>query len=323
MKAVVYTEYGPPGVLHLQEVEKPVPKADEILIKVYATTVTAGDVRTRAFKVPFWQWVPARIYLGLARPKRSILGMEVAGEVEEAGRDVTRFKPGDRVFAFAGFGFGAYAEYLCLTERGNALSDGAVAMKPANITYEEAAAATGGALTALALLRKCAVAPGQNVLIYGASGSIGTFAVQLAKVFGARVTGVCSTSNLDMVRSLGADRVIDYTQEDFSKTGETYDLIFDAVAKCPRAKGKRALNRGGTFVSSHESLGSTRTGAEDLDFLRQLVEAGRLRSVIDRCYPFEQIVAAHQYVEQGHKKGNVVITVRSMLPQNPPNDHRV
>lgn len=306
MKAVVCTRYGPPEVLELREVPKPVPGDAEVLIQVHATTVAAGDVRTRAFKVPLLEWLPARLYLGVTRPKRPILGLELAGDVAEVGKDVTRFKPGDPVFAFAGFGFGAYAEYLCLPEKNKAVKDGLVATKPSNMTYAEAAAATGGALTALSFMRKANIKGGQRVLIYGASGSIGTFAVQLAKAFGAEVTGVCSTANVDLVRSLGADQVIDYTREDFTTTGETYDVIFDAVAKSSPSHSNRALKAGGVFLSAHES---TTVEPGDLMVLKELVEAGKLRSVIDRSYPLEQIVEAHRYVEQGHKKGNVVITV--------------
>ena len=305
MKAVVYSRYGSPDVLHLAEVERPVPRENELLIRTYATTVTAGDVRTRAFDVPFWQWLPARIYLGLTRPKRNILGLELAGEVEAVGKDVRRFKPGDPVFAFAGFGFGGYAQYRCLPESGKPM-DGMVAVKPANLSYDEAAAVPVGGLTAAAFLRHGNVQGGQRVLIYGASGSVGTFAVQLARASGAEVTGVCSPANLDMVRSLGAGRVIDYTREDFAASVDRYDVIFDAVGKAPAAVKKGLLKPNGRFLSV---TGSADLQPDDLLCLKELVEAGKVRPVIDRSYPLEQVVEAHRYVEQGHKKGNVVITV--------------
>ncbi len=288
---------------------KPVPKDNEILVKVFAATVARGDVRIRSFTVPFWQWLPARLYLGIRKPKRAILGMELAGEVEALGRDVTRFKEGDWVFAFAGFGFGAHAEYICLPENASRIQEGMVAPMPANMTFAEAAAATGGALTALRFMRNGRICPGQQVLVYGASGSLGTFAVQLARHFGAEVTGVCSTANLELVRSLGAGRVIDYTRTDFSAGEEKYDFIFDAVARILRRRARKALKKGGIFLSAHDAHGSASIKSEDLVFLKELIEAGKIRSVIDRTYPLERIVEAHRYVDQGHKRGSVVITV--------------
>ena len=319
MKAVVYSEYGSPDVLQLTEVEKPVPKDNEVLIKVYATTATATEGLMRRGE-PFW----GRIIFGFTKPRKRfrILGLELAGEIEAVGQEVRRFKPGDQVYGFRGFGTGALAEYKCMPEKGS------LAPKPANMTYEEAAASVDGATTALYFLRdKAKIQPGQKVLIIGASGSIGTFAVQLAKYFGADVTGVCSTTNLELVKSLGADQVIDYTQEDFTQSGETYDLIFDTVGKSSFSRCKESLKQNGCYlptvglVNNFLMLWTSIIGGrrvisgmaleknESLIFLKALLEAGTIKPVIDRRYPLEQAVEAHRYVDTGHKKGNVVITV--------------
>ena len=309
MKAAIYEKYGSPEVLHLKEIEKPIPKDSEVLVKINATTVTAGDIRMRGFKVPAHFWLPARFALGLTGPKRKTLGMEISGLIEAVGKSVTKFKVGDEVFAETGFGDG-YAEYICLPEMTEIESEKSVIRlekKPVNLTFEEAAAVPVGGITALIFMRKANIQKGQKILIYGASGSVGTYAVQLAKNYGAEVTGVCSTNNVELVKSLGADKVIDYTREDFTKNSQTYNIIFDAVGKISRSLVKGSLEKKGVFLSTWQSL---KVESGDLDVLKGLVEEGKLKPVIDRRYPMEQIVEAHRYVEAGHKKGNVVITVQ-------------
>ena len=324
MKAIVYSNYGSPDVLQLKEIEKPLPKENEILVRVKATTVTVADIRTRSFTVPPAFWLPARITLGIRQPKKKILGVELSGEVESVGIGVKKFKKGDQIFAASLTGFGAYAEYKCLPEAGP------VSIKPSNITYGEAAAIPIGARTALFFLKKANIQSGQRVLVYGASGSVGSYAVQLAKFFGADVTGVCSTRNLGLVKSLGADKVIDYTTEDFSRLDESYDVIFEAVNKSSFSACMKLLKKSGTYINITEPLPSfpmlwakltnskkivlsrnSPETSEALDFLKELVETGKLKVVIDRSYALEEIVEAHRYVEKGHKRGNVVVNLES------------
>ena len=326
MKAIVWTEYGPPDVLQLKEVEKPTPKEDEVLIRIVATTVTAGDCEQRSLKLPIWYRLPMRAYVGFKRPERiTILGMDLAGEIEAVGKDIKRFKNGDQVFGSSGLGFGANAEFICLPEEPE---EGALAIKPANMTYEQAAAVPVGGLTALHFIRKGNIQSGQKVLINGAGGTIGTFAVQLARYFEAEVTGVDSTGKLDMLRSIGADQVIDFTQEDFTTGGEIYDFILDVVGKSSFSGSIRSLKQNGRYLIANPGLsqmvrgrwtsmtsskkvifGAAYPKTEDLIYLKELIEAGKIKSVIDRRYPLEQIPEAHRYVETGGKKGHVVITV--------------
>ncbi|MBL8061841.1 MAG: NAD(P)-dependent alcohol dehydrogenase [Anaerolineales bacterium] len=307
MKASVYTQYGPPEVLLLVDVPKPTLRDHEVLVKVRATTVTIGDTIMRSFKLPNitgWQKFMARLILGWSKPKRHTLGMELAGEIEAIGQKVTRFKPGDAVFASTyDVNFGGHAEYKCLPQKG------VIAIKPVNLTYEEAAAIPGGGQTAWHCLQKGKIQPGQKILIYGASGAVGTFAVQLASChFGADVTGVCSGANFELVKSLGAKQVIDYTRQDFTQNAKTYDVIFDAVGKLSPTQWKKALKPGGIHINVHADS----NGGEKVEYmliLKELIEAGVIKPVIDRVYPFDQIVEAHRYVEQGHKKGSVAITM--------------
>jgi alcohol dehydrogenase len=307
MKAILCTGYGPPEVLQLRDVEKPTPGNNEVLIKIVATSVTASDCIIRGFTLPAKMWIPARLALGLTKPRKSILGLVLAGEVEKAGENVKQFKKGDKVFAHTLFQFGTYSEYICVTETS------AIALMPTNTTFEEAAAIPFGGTLALYYLGKANIQKRQNVLIYGASRSIGTSAIQLARHFGAEVTGVCSGSNLELVRSLGADIVVDYTKQDFTEAGKQYDLIFDAVGKKKSSHllYRKALNPDGNFISvDDDSPGKRAVCKANLIILKELTEKGILKSVVDRIYPLDQIVEAHRYVDQGHKRGNVIITLK-------------
>lgn len=328
MKAVIWTRYGSPDVLQLHEVAQPIPKDDEVLIKVYATTVTTGDCEMRGLKLPLYFALPMRAYAGLSRPKRiRIMGQELAGAVEAVGKDVTAFRPGDRVFGTTGFGLGAYAEYACLPAQA-AEPAGTLAIMPATLTYEQAAAVALGGLEALHFLRQARIQPGQHVLINGAGGSIGVMGVQLARHDGAEVTAVDSGEKLAMLRTIGADHVVDYRQEDFTRRGQAYDVIFDVAGKSSVSASLRSLKPGGRYLLANPGLaqrirapwnssrngkrvviGSASHATEDLVFLAGLVEAGKIRAVIDRHYPLAQIAEAHRYVETGRKQGSVVITV--------------
>lgn len=319
MKAIVYTKYGFPNVLQLKEIERPIPKYNEILIRIKATAVNSGDVRLRKAD-PF----AVRFLLGLFKPKINILGSVFSGEIESIGSAIQRFKVGDEVFGHTDMSFGTYAAYKCFPENGS------IALKPTTMTHQEAAVIPFGGVTALHFLKKASIKPGQKVLVFGASGAVGTAAVQLAKHFGAIVTGVCSTANLDLVKSLGADKVIDYIKDDFTKNGETYDVIFDTVNKMDISDSLRSLNIYGTLILSAAGLsemlqsfwisisskkkikvltGIINHSAEDINFLKTLTEAGQLKPVIDRTYSLEQMTEAHTYAEKGHKKGNVAIEI--------------
>jgi len=318
MKAIAWTKYGAPEVLKLKEFKKPSPKDDEVLIKIHASSVTAGDCRLRAFKVPMGFWLPTRLVFGLTKPRNPIPGMDISGEIESVGKDVKLFKKGDKVYGTTGMKLGANAEYTCLSE------NSALVKKPNNITHEQAAAVLFGGLTAIHFLRdKANIQRDQKVLVNGASGAVGTASIQLAKYFGAEVTGVCSTSNIELVESLGAKKVIDYTKNDFTKNNETYDVILDAVGNLSLQQCKKSLTKQGKLILINTGLltnllstikknvicGVAGESKESLDFLRARVEAGDIEAVIDRIYPLEQTAEAHRYVDIGHKKGNVVISM--------------
>ncbi len=302
MKAVICTKYGPPEVLQLKDIEKPIPRENEICVKVFATSVTASDCIIRGFKVPIKFWIPMGLVIGFKKPRKSILGIVFAGEVESVGDDVKTFKKGDEVYGFDKIGFGAYAEYKCINDKS------LLVKKPSNITYEESAAFPFGWLLALHFLKRGNIHSGQKVLIYGASGAVGTAAVQISKYYGAKVTGVCSTTNLELVKSLGANEVIDYTKEDFTLSSNRYDLIFNAVGKKKvKLNCKNSLTKHGKHITVDD--GSPNFNIDDLILLNKLIEKEQIKAVIDRTYPLEKIVQAHSYVDEGHKIGNVIITV--------------
>ena len=328
MKAIVWTKYGSADGLQLQEVTKPTPKDNEVLIKVHAATASQADTELRRLKLPLLFAIPIRLYIGLIKPTRiTILGTEFAGEIESAGKDVTRFKTGDQVFGYTGLGMRTYAEYMCLPEKSSGIA-GVLGMKPVNLSYEEAAAVPFGGLEALHSLGKIDIQRGQKILIVGAGGSIGTYSIQFARLYGAEVTGVDHTEKLEMLRLIGADHVIDYTQEDFTKNGQTYDVILDTIGKSPFAGSLRSLKENGTYLnanpgffggararwaskSSNKKVITWTAGytTNNLLTLIELIEAGKIKPVIDRRYSLEQTAEAHRYVDEGHKKGNVVITV--------------
>jgi len=310
MKAIICTRYGPPEFLQLQKVDKPNPRDNEVLIRIHATTAHIGDTKIRSLKPglgpvkDFFFKPMMRLMLGIRGPRNKILGMDLSGEIVAIGKNVKIYKKGDQVFASSiqGNKFGAYAEYICLPE------DSLLALKPSNMTYEEVAPLANGALTALLILNKAGIQEGQKVLIYGASGSLGTYSVQLSKYFGAEVTGVCSTGNLELVKSLGANKVIDYTQENFNDRGETYDVIFDSVAKIAPSQRKKSLIENGIYLDAISSSSGLKLRTEEMIFLKELCEEGKLKTIIDRKFPLEEMIEAHRYVDKGHKIGNVVIT---------------
>jgi NADPH:quinone reductase-like Zn-dependent oxidoreductase len=322
MRAIVYEKYGPPDVLQLKDLPKPVPKDDEVLIRNRATTVTAGDWRVRSLEVPAGFGLLSRLALGIFGPRQKILGSELAGQVEAVGRNVTKFAPGDEVFAFPGLRMGSYVEYKCMSQ------DGPVALKPANLTFDEAAALSFGGTTALDFFRRGRLKKGEKVLVNGASGAVGTAALQIARHFGADVTAVCSSANAELAASLGARRVIDYTKEDFTEKGETYDVILDAAGTAPFSRSGKSLKEGGrllvvlgrlsdmltgpwlSMMGSRKIVGGTAAGgAEDVRYLADLAASGEYKPVIDRRYPFERMAEAHAYVDTGRKRGNVVVTL--------------